>query len=366
MTGKRTRAVRLVLAVLFALPVVVGATVTGSLAAPSKEDVQAAKGRLDQLNQQLEIAAEAYNDAGVRLDQAEARLADAQRAKQSADAEAAKWRDRLSSRAVEAYTGMGSQVDVLLEAEDISEFSDRLQYMGAIAQSDTDLATKADAAGDRARMAADELASAVDQRQTELDDMAAQRDQIQATLDEQEILYRDLNQQYQDALAAQQQALLLAQQQQELAQQADPTPTTDTTPPTTPPADPSGPYIPSPNASQAQIAIDAAMSVRGTGYVWGSADPNVGFDCSGLTSWAYAQADVYLPHSSVAQYAALPHISRDQLQPGDLIFFFSPIHHVAIYLGGGTMIDTIHPGADGVVAVRAVWWSLYTGAARPT
>ena len=58
--------------------------------------------------------------------------------------------------------------------------------------------------------------------------------------------------------------------------------------------------------------------------------------------------------------------SQDQLQPGDLLFFFSPIHHVAINLGGGLMIDTDHPGPGGGVAIRSIWWDLYTGAARPT
>ena len=67
-------------------------------------------------------------------------------------------------------------------------------------------------------------------------------------------------------------------------------------------------YTPPVNASAAQVAVSAAMSVIGTTYVWGSADPNVGFDCSGLTSWAWAQAGV-IPHSSAAQYSSLPHVA---------------------------------------------------------
>ncbi len=72
----------------------------------------------------------------------------------------------------------------------------------------------------------------------------------------------------------------------------------------------------------------------GTQYVWGAADPSVGFDCSGLTSWAYAQAGVYLPHSSYSQYSSVPHVPIDQIQPGDLLFFYSPTSHVAMYIGG--------------------------------
>ena len=78
--------------------------------------------------------------------------------------------------------------------------------------------------------------------------------------------------------------------------------------------------------------------MHGTQYVWGSADPSVGFDCSGLTSWAWAQAGVYIPHSSAAQYSSLPHVPLGSVQPGDLIFYYSPISHVALYIGGGQIV----------------------------
>jgi cell wall-associated NlpC family hydrolase len=103
--------------------------------------------------------------------------------------------------------------------------------------------------------------------------------------------------------------------------------------------------------------------VIGTPYAWGSADPNVGFDCSGFTMWSWAHAGVSLPHSSASQYAVLPHIDRSDLQPGDLIFFFSPISHVAMYLTPSTMIDANHPGD--VVNVRPIYWEHFVGAARP-
>ena len=71
------------------------------------------------------------------------------------------------------------------------------------------------------------------------------------------------------------------------------------------------------------VAIAAAQSVLGAPYVWGSAGPDA-FDCSGLTSWAYAQAGVYLPHSSAAQASSFPEVSYSSAQPGDLLFFYSP------------------------------------------
>ena len=79
--------------------------------------------------------------------------------------------------------------------------------------------------------------------------------------------------------------------------------------------------------------------------------------------WAWAHAGVSLPHSSQAQYSVLPHVARDDLQPGDLLFFYTPIHHVAMYLGNGQMIDAPHTGS--YVGIRGVNWDDYVGAGRP-
>jgi cell wall-associated NlpC family hydrolase len=104
--------------------------------------------------------------------------------------------------------------------------------------------------------------------------------------------------------------------------------------------------------------------VIGTRYVWGGSTPR-GFDCSGLTMWAWAHGGVSLSHSSQAQYAQLPHVARGGLRPGDLVFFYRPISHVGLYIGGGRMIDASHSGPGGEVAIRAVNWGSYAGAARP-
>ena len=80
--------------------------------------------------------------------------------------------------------------------------------------------------------------------------------------------------------------------------------------------------------------------------------------------WSWAHGGVSLPHSSSAQYASLPHVSRSDLQPGDLVFFYTPIHHVGIYVGGDQMIHAPHSGSY----VNVTTFSTYpefVGAARP-
>jgi cell wall-associated NlpC family hydrolase len=103
--------------------------------------------------------------------------------------------------------------------------------------------------------------------------------------------------------------------------------------------------------------------VLGTPYVAFQQTPQHGFDCSGLTTWAWAQAGVSIPHQSALQYATNPHVPKNQAQPGDLIFYYSPISHVGIYVGGGKMIDSPHTGA--VVRVTNVRWNEVAGVARP-
>jgi cell wall-associated NlpC family hydrolase len=80
-----------------------------------------------------------------------------------------------------------------------------------------------------------------------------------------------------------------------------------------------------------------------------------------MMSWA--QAGVGLPHSSSAQFGSGPHVSSSALQPGDLVFYYSPISHVGIYIGGGRIIHAPHPGRS--VEIVGLHSMPYVGAARP-
>ncbi len=90
-------------------------------------------------------------------------------------------------------------------------------------------------------------------------------------------------------------------------------------------------------------ALVAAGSVLGDPYRWGGAAPG-GFDCSGLVNWSFAHAGVELPRTSRALHASTTRISEDQLLPGDLVFFGSPVHHVGIYVGNALMVHSPRSG----------------------
>jgi cell wall-associated NlpC family hydrolase len=118
---------------------------------------------------------------------------------------------------------------------------------------------------------------------------------------------------------------------------------------------------------QAKV-IAAARTLLGKPYVWGGTGPN-GYDCSGLTGYAYAAAGISLPRTAAQQWLSGPHPQVKDLQPGDLLFWasdptdMSSIHHVAIYLGDGMMISTNHTGD--VARIQPVWLDEFVGATRP-
>jgi cell wall-associated NlpC family hydrolase len=334
----RGRVTRGAVALLITLSASVAST-TLSSASPSQRDVQAAKGKLDALNQRLGILVEQYDQEQVKLQDIQSRLAATRAEAAKALGAALRAVTDLNDRAVQAYQGVGSELEMLLGASSFAEFSDRLEFMGSMVQADADLATRAATAQQQARWLAAKLSDALAQQQDLLASLQQKESEIRRGIGEAKSLYESLNRRYHDALAA----------------RAAVASTYTISPP------PGGPP-PALNAN-AQAAIDAAYSVIGVPYQFAGSSPESGFDCSGLTMWAWSHAGVSLPHSSEMQYAVLPHVAQGDLQPGDLVFFYSPIHHVGIYVGGGRMIDAPYTGT--VVQMRSVEWSVYVGAARP-
>ena len=113
----------------------------------------------------------------------------------------------------------------------------------------------------------------------------------------------------------------------------------------------------------AAIAVRAALGQLGVPYRFAAAAPGSAFDCSGLTMWAWAQAGVSLPHFAASQYRMLPKVPLDQLQPGDLVFFYSDLHHVGLYIGNGQMVQA--PRTGDVVKISPLAGRNLVGAARP-
>jgi cell wall-associated NlpC family hydrolase len=134
------------------------------------------------------------------------------------------------------------------------------------------------------------------------------------------------------------------------------------------PSRPSDPVAPPPSggggggASGSAAAVVAyARAQVGKPYCYGGSG-SACFDCSGLTMMAWRQAGVSLPHSSASQINVGRRISASELQPGDLIFYYSPISHVSIYIGGGQRISATHTGD--YVRVQSLGSSI-VGYARP-
>lgn len=351
----RTRSALAVRAGVAAL-VVIAASLTlpsTSAAAPSRQDVLRAKAELDRLNARVSLLVEQYNQAKLELDRVRARLAEVRAEAERARAEADRAIAELNRNAAAAYQSLGPQWAALLEAESVTDFSDRLEFIGSMAQADADLATEAELAEQRARWSAEELERALAEQRALVDRIRRKEAEIRAAAAEARDYYENLNRRYQeylDRLEAQREAAA-AQAAAEAAGQDAPNGSG---------SNPAPPPAPNPNV---EAVLAAAYSVLGVPYRWGGASPETGFDCSGFTMWAWAHAGVSLPHSSQAQYDVLPHVSREDLQPGDLLFFYTPISHVAIYLGGGSMIHSPHTGS--VVSIVPVYWEHFVGAARP-
>ena len=343
MTEKQTHFVaRLTIAVLVAASATMGAASLSS-AAPSKEEVQRAQAQLDTLNRQLDLMVEQYNQAQIRLQEVLDRLGDVRAEADRAHATAVRAITNLNANAGRAYRGVGSQIASLFESSSIADFSDRLEFIGSLGQAQSDLAVKAEAARQEAAWTAQELAATADERRAVVHSIASKKAQIEQRVSEARSLYETLNRKYHEALRAQAAAAAAVSGTSGYA---------------------TGPIPPPPAVSGSVGAvIQAAYSVIGTPYQFGGASPETGFDCSGFTMWAWAHAGVSLPHSSAAQYASLPHVAQADLQPGDLVFFYSPISHVGIYVGGGQMIHSPHTGS--VVSVVPIYWDSFVGAARP-
>jgi cell wall-associated NlpC family hydrolase len=263
----------------------------------------------------LEVVSEQLNEARVVLERQQAAAAAADQAAADAQARLDALDGQIRQLARSAYTGdTMSQLDLMLTSDSAEEFMSQLGTLDAIAGHTNDLVSEIAVASEGAASAQQAAGQAEADAQKTVDDIAAQQHDLEADIAK----YRS---QY-DALTAPQREQV------------------DTAHAGAALAVPTGVLAPS---GAAQAAVDAALAQVGDPYVWGASGPNA-FDCSGLTQYAYSVGGLSLPHSSSSQARMGTPVSRSELQPGDLVFFYSPVSHVGMYIGNGQMVHASTSG----------------------
>lgn len=353
--------VRPALGVLLALGTVLG-PVARPAAADSIDDKRrqaaAIADQLENLTEQMDALGENYSEAlstkeklGQEIDAATADVA-------AAEAQLAQMRGTLYLSAVTRFMGggHGSTLGTLLASS--GGLQDALQReqltsialnQGALTTDSLDATatelTKKKAVLEKKKKQAEAVAKSVLQRQGATEELMQRYEQLQSSVQGDLIdLLREERQRREAALLERAQREATSFQSRYSSIQAR--------------------YRNLPKVSaRSQVAINAALRQLGTPYRYAMSSPGVAFDCSGLTAYAWGKAGVGLPRNSRAQFASLPKIPKALAMPGDLIFTGSPIHHVGIYLGNGTMVHA--PQYGDVVKVSPIRWWKVVGVVRP-
>jgi cell wall-associated NlpC family hydrolase len=318
------------------------ASAAGSPIQDKQAEASRIQAQLDAQGNRISQLDEQYNRAQMNVASTQASLANAQANLAAANRRFADVKSRMSQAAVNAYMhgGNTSMVEQLVKS-DGRDLAVRKQYVEAAAADQNSTLDELRAARQDLEAQKSKLSASANSAKTAASNLASQKAAIDAAISGQQATLSkvkgDLVQ-----LIAQDQARKAAdaerRAQAELAARAAAPPRASRGP-----AIPSGP--PPPVGHGAGAAIAAARAQIGKPYVYGAAGPD-SFDCSGLTMWAWRAGGVSLPHSSQSQYAGSTHVAISAIQPGDLLFYYSDIHHVALYSGGGMMIEAAHTGTN--------------------
>jgi peptidoglycan DL-endopeptidase CwlO len=295
--------------------------------------------QLETLGGQMEVAVEHYNAANGELDTVNQKIKENERNLLIARYNLTVAKDVLKLRAVSMYKQRPiDMLDVLFATRSFNDLVSQLDMLNRIGQNDSDVVDSIQGFKTSIVKAEDQLKGDRQEAQTLVAKRTAEKQTIEAALAKRKAMLAGVEKQI-DAL----------QRAQSLASQNKSDPNA-----TLPGGNPSAPA----NSGAAGIAAQ----YLGIPYKYGGASPSTGFDCSGLTMYVYAQLGISLPHNAAAQYSSGAPVSRENLQPGDLVFFGSPIHHVGIYTGGGQMI---HAPQTGYTVCYSPLLSDYVGACRP-
>jgi len=356
----RVRASRTALAaVLFGLTI--GQVV---LPAPARAQLDAKRAeaarleaRIAEQGRKLSVANEDYNQAQLER---QTIAADADAARSDVAAAEERWgelRDRLGSRVRLMYMrGPGAPIDALLGARTLSEMARARAFGSSVLAADTQLVLETEKARQLVKERAQQLEGLEGQAQAKEQELASRRSSANQQLQGQRTLLSEVKGDIAQIIDAQRQAEI-ARAQASSSSAPRRTASGGAIPkveePTSPPPTVKG---------GAGKAVSTAAAQIGKPYEWAAEGPD-SFDCSGLTMYAWNAAGVSLPHSSRAQYSSLPHVSKSEIRPGDLLFYGSPIHHVGIYEGGGVMINA--PETGEFVRRNSINRADFAGAARP-
>jgi cell wall-associated NlpC family hydrolase len=317
-----------------------------STADPSIGDVRV---RVERLYHEAEQASERYNDARLRLHEArtrwEALQSDLDRQRDRVEAV----RDQVAADVVAQAQGQAlSTASQLLLADDPDEFLSELTTLSAYNAQRADVVAQLGVQVDRlevreglAQKQVDTMAQARTQlaeEKAQIDERAAEAKSLLGRLEEQQRRRQELARQRAERQAAQRDAQRVSRSSVRV------------------------PVSTAPASGRASAAVAYAMAQVGDAYVYGAAGPSA-FDCSGLTMMAWAAAGVSLPHSSSAQMGSGTPVSTSALQPGDLVFYYSPVSHVAMYIGNGMIVHAANPSVG--VEVSPLSSMPLAGAVRP-
>lgn len=338
--------------------------------ANAKAEAEKLRAQVQQLDDRLESAREDYQYAQIQLTDIEGAITANQERLDRSERDLKVAYERLNNRVVNIYqNGRVGLLDALLGAESFNDFVNRIHLLTMVGEEDSHVLEQVQTYRDevsarRVKLAADQArqkelvaetaaASAeVEKKLVERKKLLAGKEQQVAQLErEEEARQRKLAEQAAEAARV---AAERARQQAVSTKQSTATKTATKTKTATPSRN-----VPASALGNPVVAV--AMQYVGVPYVWGGASPS-GFDCSGLVQYAFAQLGVSLPHSSRALFDVGVAVSREDLRPGDLVFFGSPIHHVGIYVGSGNMVHAPYTGAN--VRINSISRSNYTGARR--
>ena len=322
--------------------------------ATKKAEAARIAAELEAKGRQAEILTEQYNAARIKAGTAESGAAKAAEQLAAADAAMARSQAALKRSAVQAYMhgGFLPLTQNAASSKDALDLSIRHKYVNVVAERQTDALRALRVAREDAERRRAELEDAMQASRQALAAAEGKRKAAAAAVAAQQAVLAQVNGELSTLVAAEQRrkadeearrvrAALAARQAtpDTSSRSAGPTPASPLNRSTgTAPANPPPP----PNAGAAK-AVEEAKRQLGKPYQWGGAGPDT-FDCSGLTAWAWKAGGKTLSHYTGAQYNETARVAIKDLQPGDLVFFGSDLHHMGLYVGNGTMIHAPQTG----------------------